>query len=84
MGCCGNQRAAQRMGSVTGVSGGASGAAGWTPGTLEFEYVGQGELRVTGPMTGSVYTFAGNGSRTAVHAADVPSLAAMANLRPLR
>lgn len=81
MGCCGNQRAALRNGSVTRAAGSA---AGWTPGALEFEYVGQGELRVTGPMTGSVYTFAGNGSRSAVNAADVPSLAAMANLRPLR
>ena len=56
----------------------------WTPGSLEFEFNGNGELRMTGPMTGSVYVFTGNGSRAVVHSADVASMAQVPNLRPLR
>jgi hypothetical protein len=53
----------------------------YTPGSREFEYGGAGELRVVGPMTGSVYTFSGNGSRVSAQAADVASLALIPGLR---
>ena len=81
MSCCGSQRAAMRQGAMSPSRGGAS---NWTPGSLEFEYNGNGELRITGPMTGSVYVFAGSGSRAVVHSADVASLAQAPNLRHLR
>jgi hypothetical protein len=81
MSCCGSQRAAMRQGSMPS---GRSASSNWTPGSLEFEYNGTGELRITGPMTGSVYVFAGNGSRAVVHSADVASLTQIPNLRPRR
>jgi len=79
MSCCGSKRAALRNGSD---SAGAS-AAGFSTGALEFEYDGNGELQVVGPMTGAIYIFAGNGSRAVVHAADAPSVAMNPSLRPL-
>jgi hypothetical protein len=51
---------------------------------MQFEFTGSGELYATGPMTGSVYVFAGNGSRVVVHSDDVASLATIPNLRPVR
>jgi hypothetical protein len=81
MSCCGSQRAAMRQGAM---SSGRSASSTWTPGSLEFEHTGNGELRITGPMTGSVYVFAGSGSRAVVHPADVGSVSQVPNLRPLR
>ena len=81
MPCCGSQRAAMRQGAMPS---GRSGPSNWTPGSLEFEYNGNGELRVTGPMTGTLYVFTGSGSRAVVHSADVASMAQVPNLRPAR
>jgi len=81
MSCCGSQRASIRSGTATPAS---PVAAGWSAGALDFEYVGSGRLQVRGPLTGTDYVFAGNGARLRVHAADVPSLVSVPNLRPLR
>jgi hypothetical protein len=51
---------------------------------MEFEFTGNGALRVTGPMTGLVYVFEGRGSRAVVFSADVASLATNPNLTPVR
>jgi len=64
--------------------GGRGSAARYSTGALEFEYNGSGELRIVGPMTGAIYHFPGNGSRAMVQAADAPSLAMNAALRPVR
>jgi len=78
MSCCGSQRAAQRQGAAPSAN---TPAVAYTPGSREFEYAGAGELRAVGSMTGSVYTFSGNGSRVLVQAADVASLALIPGLR---
>jgi hypothetical protein len=51
---------------------------------VEFEYNGGGALRIVGPMTGAIYHFPGSGTRAVVQAADVPSVAMMPSLRPIR
>jgi len=83
MSCCGSQRAAIRNGLASSTAS-APAAATWSAGALDFEYVGHGQLSVRGPLTGTDYRFAGNGARLRVHAADVPSLVSIPNLRPLR
>ncbi|MBS1859989.1 MAG: hypothetical protein JST11_31760 [Acidobacteria bacterium] len=80
MSCCGSQRAAQRQGAAS--SGGNP--AGYRTGPVEFEYNGGGTLRIVGPMTGAVYQFPGSGTRAVVQAADVPSMAMVPSLRPIR
>ena len=81
MSCCGSQRAALRQGAVS-VAG--NGTTAYHTGALEFEYYGGGALRIVGPMTGAIYNFAATGSRAVVQAADAPSLAMYAGLRPVR
>ena len=81
MSCCGGKRAALRNG---GSSTGAVFPPEYSTGALEFEYSGSGEMQVVGPMTGSIYNFAGNGSRVVVHAADAASVAMNPALRPVR
>ena len=81
MSCCGSQRAAQRHGAV---SSGRSAAAPFVTSSLEFEYTGSGQIQVTGPMTGAIYTFNGTGDRVLVHSADVASVATVPALRPVR
>ncbi|MDE3166662.1 MAG: hypothetical protein KGN36_12725 [Acidobacteriota bacterium] len=80
MSCCGSQRAALRQGAA--AAGGSP--ADYRTGPVEFEYHGGGALRIVGPMTGAVYQFPGSGSRAVVRAADVPSLAMVPLLRPIR
>jgi hypothetical protein len=80
MSCCGSQRAALRQGAVSG----GNGSPAYHMGALEFEYTGGGNLRIVGPMTGAIYTFAGAGARAVVQAADAPSLAMYAGLKPVR
>jgi hypothetical protein len=81
MPCCGDARAASRR-ETTYTSGGAP--AAWAPGSLSFEYTGHGQMTVTGPLTGTIYRFPTHGARMQVHASDVPSLAAVPGLRPVR
>lgn len=81
MSCCGNQRAAMRH----DIAGGAPvDSRRATPNETEFEYQGQGQLVVTGPMTGRVYRFSGSGARVLVHGLDAPSLVSVPALRALR
>jgi len=81
MPCCGDARARYREETVS-VTGG--GAVPWSSRALQFEYTGQGQMTVTGPFTGMVYRFPRSGSRVQVHASDVPSLAAVPGLQPVR
>jgi hypothetical protein len=61
-----------------------SGDAGhWTSGPVEFEYLGSGQLTVTGPLTGVVYHFASPGARVIVQGSDAPSLLSVPGLKPL-
>jgi hypothetical protein len=50
---------------------------------VEFEYVGQGELTVTGPLSGVVYRFSPSARRASVHGSDAPSLLSVPGLRPV-
>ena len=78
MACCGSQRAALRGG---GTSVGTAASAPFVPRAHEFEYTGAGELQITGPLTGILYTFRGRGARLRVDASDVASFVSIPNLR---
>ena len=78
MSCCGNQRAAFRNGPVQAAVGVSRSWA--ASGSAEFEYLGAGQLTVTGPLTGSVYRFT-RAQRVRVHGSDVPSLVSVPGLR---
>jgi hypothetical protein len=80
MSCCGSQRTALRQESSTQTSGEAS---YWTSGPVEFEYLGSGQLTVTGPLTGVVYHFASPGARVIVQGSDAPSLLSVPGLKPV-
>lgn len=78
MACCGSQRAALRGGAANvGVAAGTA----WVPRAQQFEYTGAGELQVTGPFTGTLYSFRGRGARVRIDAADVASFVSIPNLR---
>lgn len=81
MSCCGNQRAGFR--SDPGGTSGQSNTQHWNAGPREFEYSGTGQITVTGPLTGTQYRFT-NGTPVRVHASDVPSLATIPGIRPVR
>ncbi|MGJ5816643.1 hypothetical protein [Paludibaculum fermentans] len=80
MSCCGSQRAAARP-AQTGPSGEAR---HWNSGGVQFEYSGQGQLVVTGPLTGMVYRFGGGAGRVSVHGSDAPSLVSVPGLKLVR
>jgi len=81
MACCGSQRAALRgAGGSVGAAAEAAGAP-FVPRANEFEYAGAGELQITGPLTGKLYTFRGRGARVRVEASDVASFVSISNLR---
>jgi hypothetical protein len=79
MACCGSQRAALRGGGGSQI--GAAASASFIPRAQEFEYTGAGEMQVTGPFTGTLYTFRGRGARLRVDASDVASFVSIPNLR---
>lgn len=80
MSCCGSKRAAVGQVSATPTHG----AAGhWTSGPVEFQYLGSGQLTVTGPLTGVVYHFASPGARVIVQGSDAPSLLSVPGLKPV-
>ena len=81
MSCCGSQRAALRRDPEVFSQ---RTVQHWNPGAISFEYVGAGELSVTGPLTGTVYRFARGTGPVRVHASDAASLAAVAGLKPVR
>ena len=89
MSCCGSQRTALRQAAASyrrPERGGSSGfnVAPSPAANVEFEYAGYGQRAVTGPLTGARYHFGAHGARALVHAPDVPSLALMPGLRPVR
>jgi hypothetical protein len=81
MSCCGNQRSALRQEWGTAEQ---RESEYFTFDSLEFEYSGNGELTVTGPLSGLVYNFSAGNRRVRVHGSDAPSLLAVPGLRPLR
>ena len=76
MSCCGSQRESMR--SQAPASGAAPNA--FVPQARDFEYTGQGELQVAGPLTGTLYVFRGRGARVRIHNADVASLISVPSL----
>jgi hypothetical protein len=81
MSCCGNQRTALRQEPASPVR---RESGYWTSAPVEFEYTGQGQLSVTGPLTGTVYRFVGNSARVRVHGSDAPSMLMVPGLRLVR
>jgi hypothetical protein len=81
MSCCGSRRAVQRPQQVAAPP---RSRPGTPTNPTVFEYSGPGAIAVLGPLTGTTYRFAGNGTRLVVHAADAPSLAAVRGLKPIR
>jgi hypothetical protein len=82
MSCCGDQRASLRQ-QLNSSADGRS-AEFWTPGEIEFEYSGYGELTVTGPLSGTVYRFTASDRRVRVHGSDAPSLLSVPGIRPVQ
>ncbi len=80
MSCCGSKRAALRYEPVSSVRS-ESRYSNWGP--VNFEYTGQGQLTVVGPLTGFVYHFVGNGACVRVEGSDAPSLVSVPGLKPL-
>ena len=80
MSCCGNQRATLRYDQSLQEQGDLQ---YWTPGPIDFEYAGNGELTVTGPLTGIVYRFTADDRRVRVHGSDAPSFLSVPGLRPV-
>jgi hypothetical protein len=81
MSCCGSQRSALRQ--EMGVPERRE-TQYWTSAPIEFEYSGQGELTVTGPLSGIVYRFTASTRRVSVHGSDAPSLLGVPGLNPVR
>lgn len=78
MSCCGDERSALRHDPLPA---GARGGNHWVPASAEFVFSGQGQLIVTGPMTGIVYRFSGGAPPVRVHGSDVASLVSVPGLR---
>jgi hypothetical protein len=81
MSCCGSHRSALRAQSLSARP---SQTAHWASKAVDFEHTGSGVLTVTGPLTGTVYRFAGVGARVRVHGPDAPSLVAIPALKIVR
>ena len=82
MSCCGKGRTAYSQANIGSTP--ATEPQHWISTPIEFEYVGQGELTVTGPLSGMVYRFTPSVRRVSVHGSDAPSLLSVPGLRPLR
>ena len=82
MACCGNQRVSSRQ--TGGVAADTATGGFWKSGPVDFEYTGNGEMTVTGPLSGAVYRFSAHERRVRVQGDDAPSLAAVPGLRILR
>lgn len=80
MSCCGSQRATLRQEQNPDEPGDLQ---YWTPGPIEFEYAGNGELTVTGPLTGIEYRFSATDRRVRVHGSDAPSFLSVPGLTPV-
>lgn len=82
MSCCGSQRSALRQSPA--IQTGSNPASWNSSAATNFEYVGQGRITVTGPLTGTLYHFGRGAGPVRVHAADAPSLAGTPGLRAVR
>lgn len=82
MSCCGNGRSAYSQANLGSTPTPENQYRITTP--IEFEYSGQGELTVTGPLSGVVYRFTPSVRRVSVHGSDAPSLLSVPGLRALR
>jgi hypothetical protein len=82
MSCCGKGRAAYTQANIGSTQPHESQYRISQP--IEFEYSGQGELTVTGPLSGVVYRFTPSARRVSVHGPDAPSLLSVPGLRPVR
>jgi hypothetical protein len=81
MSCCGKGRSAYSQANTGSTPPQENQYQIRTP--VEFEYSGQGELTVTGPLSGVVYRFNPSVRRVRVHGADAPSLLSVLGLRPV-
>ena len=82
MSCCGNGRTAYSQANIGSTP--PQENQYWTSTPIEFEYSGQGELTVTGPLSGVIYLFTPSVRRVRVHGADAPSLLSVPGLSPVR
>lgn len=82
MSCCGNGRTAYSQANMGSTPPRENQYRISTP--IEFEYSGQGELTVTGPLSGVVYRFSPSVRRVSVHGSDAPSLLSVPGLRPVQ
>jgi hypothetical protein len=81
MSCCGNGRTAYNQANIGSTPTTENQYRITTP--VEFEYSGQGELTVTGPLSGVVYHFTPSVRRVSVHGADAPSLLSVPGIHPV-
>ena len=81
MSCCGKGRAAYSQPNMGTTPPRENQYQLTTP--VQFEYSGQGELTVTGPLSGVVYRFNPSARRMRVHGADAPSLLSVPGIRPV-
>ena len=81
MSCCGKGRTAYSQANIGATPTPENQYRISTP--VEFEYSGQGELTVTGPLSGIVYHFSPSVRRVSVHGSDAPSLLSVPGLRPV-
>jgi hypothetical protein len=81
MSCCGSGRTAYSQANLGSTPPIENQYRISTP--VEFEYTGQGELTVTGPLSGVVYRFSPSARRASVHGSDAPSLLSVPGLRPV-
>jgi hypothetical protein len=85
--CCGSARAAARVAAMgAGQPAAASAGNRSTSATsvAVFEYVGSGETRIRGPVSGRIYYFRRPGDRLRVDPRDRPGLASLPELRGVR
>lgn len=82
MSCCGNGRSAYSGANMGSTPPRENQYQISIP--IEFEYLGQGELTVTGPLSGVVYRFSPSVRRVSVHGSDAPSLLSVPGLRPVQ
>ena len=82
MSCCGKGRSAYSQANIGSTP--PAEPQYWVSAPIEFEYVGQGELTVTGPLSGTVYRFSPSVRRVSVHGPDAPSLLSVPGIHPVR
>jgi hypothetical protein len=79
MSCCGKEREALGYEFASA----SAGVRTYFADAVEFEYVGQGELTVIGPLTGTTYRFSADRRRQRVEGHDAPSLAYVPGLKAI-